>query len=147
MVSESRKDFLQPGAADRVGRGVTQVEGRSMYPALHPGDEAIVEYGSGAIRLGDLVVFHDRDMLVIHRVIGVGATIRARGDALLLADGEIERDRILGRVRSVLRDGRELHLDTLRARVVMRAAGLVARLSEGRRWGYPLLRFLGRRLG
>lgn len=105
-----------------------RLTGFSMYPRLLPDDELLVEPRSAGPKFGQVIVFPYRGHLVAHRVIGLGAQVRAAGDA---STGQVEHipyDQILGTVVSVRRSGRVIRAVlrspsvafALRARIALR---------------------------
>jgi GNAT superfamily N-acetyltransferase len=89
-----------------------------MAPWILPGDELVTEPLRGRPRLGDIVVFQTGERLFAHRITRLsGDRFWARGDHAGGTDGPLAWSRISGRVVGVRRDGRELPLDTPRARL------------------------------
>lgn len=86
---------LAPGARralfDAYGReAVTewiQARGRSMEPLVRPGSWMLVEFGAGAVRVGDIVLFSKGDEIVAHRVV---ASRPSGGVRLLVTKGDAE---------------------------------------------------------
>jgi hypothetical protein len=104
-VLEALRD-LPDGAAFAV-----TVAGTSMEPALREGDAIGVERcGAGRLRLGDLAVIDlPAAGLVVHRVVWLGRTgVRTRGDGSGTMDPPIPADRVLGRVVTARRHGRDV---------------------------------------
>lgn len=89
-----------------------KVSGTSMLPSIWPGDVLTISPVDIAdVIAGQIVVFSRSSFLVTHRVIcNSGSTLVTRGDSLPLADPPISKDELLGRVVSVLRNGRHIDL-------------------------------------
>ena len=124
----------------------------SMYPTVRKGDELLVEPVSPSqIRLGDLLVFHDRGRLLCHRLVAVDMAgseprLLTKGDAATACDAPLEPGRVLGRVTAVKRGwlwfGRlAVCLDRWRERFihwVARGLGFLQNL-RGYRWAMRAL--------
>ena len=80
-----------------------RLTGHSMTPTIREGDDLLVVPQSGDARLGDVVVFPHREILVAHRVIGTGATLLTAGDASRGAREEVAARDVLGTVVEVRR--------------------------------------------
>lgn len=96
--------------------------GRSMLPALLPGDEALFAPFEGAPQRGDVLLYRAGDRLVAHRLHALEANglLRLRGDLLASDDPPVPAGAILGRLVAVRRGGRELPTD--RGRLAFYAA-------------------------
>jgi len=114
-----------------------RVRGRSMYPSIRNGDIVLVEKTDPAsLRVGDVVVVRNgAGTLLVHRIVRI---VRCdgrrgcitRGDAGFHEDGDMRAEQVLGRVRSVERDGRAFRVD----KGLRRVAGVLrARLYSARR--------------
>ena len=94
------------------GRLLLPAIGKSMVPAIWPGDALVVEPACSAnIAPGDIVLFSNASRFVAHRVVeksGDAATGRVltRGDATATADAPIRPGEILGKVSFIVRNGR-----------------------------------------
>src|SRR5260370_7045675 len=83
-----------------------------MLPAILPGDTLVVEQTKTSCAVpGDIVLFRRHERLFAHRVIGQqhrnGVTcIVTSGDSLAESDPPVFRHELLGRVTSILREGR-----------------------------------------
>ncbi len=87
------------------------VTGWSMLPTLWPGDTLLVERcESRAVTEGDIVLFARDRRFFVHRVIGrsVGDAVQTRGDAMPQADPLVASSDLLGKIISVVRNGRRL---------------------------------------
>ena len=98
---------LLDAAVDLMGRagrgGAVRVRGRSMLPTLEPGDVLAVEFSPGKLRRGDLIVFRQDDVLVVHRLVwrqrdADGPRLRCRGDGARRLDPPVTPDQVVGRV-------------------------------------------------
>jgi len=93
------------------------VRGRSMLPALREGDVAVIAPFLGLPRLGQMVLARGApDLLLVHRLVDVemqsGRRVyRLQGDNEMAPDAGVLREDLLGRVISVVRDGRRLSAD------------------------------------
>jgi hypothetical protein len=112
------------------GYGIIPVEGDSMRPTLPPGSALWVRFAREGLRFGDLVVFRQSGVLVIHRLLGSARFprgrrgLRTRGDALCKFDPEVHGDRVLGRVVAFRRDDRWRSASTRPARAYARIVAL-----------------------
>lgn len=104
-------DLLRRGHAVRF-----PARGDSMYPLIRDNDELHVEPDQ-TFRTGDIVlVLADRG-LTAHRVIATrGSAIVTRGDNTPAPDGPVTRDRVLGKVTKVFRDGKAVNVKSVAAR-------------------------------
>jgi signal peptidase I len=86
--------------------------GRSMVPAIWPGDTLVVEsVVPQQVQTGDVIVTGRHGVLRGHRVIGVEGDSKNRqwitqGDALPVPDLPVFENELLGRVTYVIRAGR-----------------------------------------
>jgi hypothetical protein len=82
--------------------------GDSMFPVIRSGDRLLVEPARiGELHAGDVVLAKQDRGLTAHRVVGVlGETIITRGDNCDANDPPLAMAQLLGRVRSIERDGR-----------------------------------------
>jgi hypothetical protein len=94
-----------------------------MEPTLRSGDRARVRPATAPPRFGDLILFRQRDYLVLHRFLGPvrgaggGGPYRARGDGRLRLDPPVGRGDIVGSaVELEARYGRR-RLDSFGARL------------------------------
>lgn len=114
------------------GIGVSVVLSGSMEPELSVDDVIIVKRGA-EYGVGDMVVFNDHGILVVHRIISIdGDNITTKGDANNTADEPIAPDVIKGKVIKVLPGaGRAFNVlrSPLAAVVILGAAILLMELS------------------
>jgi signal peptidase I len=89
----------------------------SMAPSILPGDLLqVIPIDGARARIGDIVVFRGKGMLIAHRLIlafrlGGFSLLVERGDASVSAS-VIRSRNIVGRVESVIREGRSISLRT-----------------------------------
>jgi signal peptidase I len=122
-------------ALRRFGRVRLRASGRSMLPAIEPGDLLEVEYADPErIHVGDIILYDAGGRLLAHRVVTKivdRETVRlvARGDSHWWADPSIDASRVLGRVVGISRDSSADHVGGAARRVWRglrrRVAGLV----------------------
>ena len=130
-------------AGDRV---LVQAHGGSMRPFLRDGDIVeIVPIPAARLRIGDIVAIHRSGQTVlVHRVVhtGDGARhhcIETQGDANGSSDGWVESVQVIGKVITIVRDGKRINL----SQGWRRWAGLGWAYSAPlRRYAIPLLRRL-----
>ena len=98
------------------------IHGRSMKPALQPGDIARIKrpdlvYPDGIAKRGDIVFYQSKGELVLHRVIGVGDTYyTVRGDNDPWSE-RIAKDQLLGIMVGVLRGKKNIASTDLGSRL------------------------------
>lgn len=103
---------LAQEALRQSGKLVMPSIGRSMVPAIWPGDKLVVERARDSnVGLGDIVLFTNGSRFVAHRVIekkteNKRAWVRTRGDSMTAADAPIEQCNILGKVSFIVRNGK-----------------------------------------
>ena len=116
------------------GYGAAVVLSGSMEPALSTGDLVIVEEAD-SVEAGDVVVYQDGGMLVVHRVVGLeGELLTTKGDANSVPDEPIHASAVKGRViASVPLPGRVVSFLKSPFGMVLAIAGAVA-LLEAPRW-------------
>jgi signal peptidase I len=123
-----------------------RAEGESMYPTIRDGETVTVTpVRSDAIARADIVLFRHGRRLLAHRVVEVTVSSRERvfqlrGDAKGAADGPVPASAIVGKVVDVRRDGRQIPLTGVRARVRRRVR---ATLSRVRRMAAPTTAVVG----
>ena len=80
------------------GYGAAVVLSGSMEPELSTGDLVIV-VETDSVEVGDVIVYQDGGMLVVHRVVGLdGELITTKGDANNVADQPINAAAVKGEV-------------------------------------------------
>lgn len=120
-------ELLAAAAATRGGLRL-RLYGTSMVPSIRSGEVVRVRaVAPGVLRRGDVVLCHGEGRLLAHRVLRLSAgSLITRGDTVRRADPPIEVSRVIGRVESVERHGRERSLITTGARRHARAMALVS---------------------
>jgi len=85
-----------------------KVAGSSMLPALWPGDMLSVRpCAASELEPGSIIVFRQHGRLVVHRLIHrSGDRLLTQGDARPRPDGQIRTSDIVGRVDTVVRNGK-----------------------------------------
>lgn len=129
-------------AARKFGRVRLPVNGTSMLPAVWPGDILSVQpQPMAAFRPGQIALFRRHGGLVAHRVVrNSHSVLVTRGDRMRHDDAPVTKDELVGRVVSVIRNGREvpveLSLPCRAAGAVLRRSDLAVRVLLGveRRW-------------
>lgn len=101
------KDILKTILKDRLNKGVTvdaKAGGVSMIPMLLPGMLLRVEpCDVSRLEVGDIALFDRGDMLIAHRVLdGNGRETLFRGDSVMVEDGYVENERVVGLVVGVV---------------------------------------------
>lgn len=153
MVDESAglPTTLIDAAMQMLGRGRIPIVGNSMRPGLHEGDEVLIAFSTDGLRRGEILLFRQRDYLVVHRLLGRGrGGWRTRGDARNELDPWVAPERVLGRAIAQRRGERWWSLEGPGASLYRQgmawhglfwwAAGVVAS------WPQRLLRRVGIRL-
>ena len=107
-LGNATKRSLVVDVARTFGQVRLKVTGTSMLPSVWPGDILIIDRCSAAeLAVGEIVLCYRSEELVAHRLTGkFGKRIVTRGDSLDYYDSPFEEDEIVGRVLSILRDGR-----------------------------------------
>ena len=104
------KRSLVAEVAYTFGQVHLKVSGTSMVPNLWPGDILTicpVEFAD--VAAGDVVVFSRDSFLITHRVIrNCASTLITQGDSVPFPDSPVSKDELLGRVVSILRNGRRI---------------------------------------
>jgi hypothetical protein len=147
-------------AIESLGRsgltGVVPVTGVSMRPTLREGDRVLGDFRPRVPRRGDVLLFRQDGLLIVHRMIGRGRapdgtrTLIARGDGRLMPDPPVRPEHVLGVVVAAERRGEWRGLRGRRARLYgwllalharcwSAIGGLAGRLQDratrgGRRW-------------
>lgn len=87
-----------------------QVTGWSMLPSIWPGDTLVVkQVDFPTVSKGEIVLFRRDRRLFAHRVVRSEASdIVTRGDSMPAPDRPVEKGEILGRVVSIMRNGKSL---------------------------------------
>lgn len=114
---------LASDVAGTAGEVRLRLMGTSMLPSIWPGDLAtIARCDSADLRVGEIVVYRGEGLLTAHRLIGIMPDhLVLRGDSLDRCDPPVSKDRVVGRVVAVSRNGRDVSLRwSLWQRVVSR---------------------------
>ena len=94
-----------------------RLKGNSMYPTLRAGDTAFVDTCSvEKLKKGDIVVFKANNMLIAHKITEIKLAneeyiIQTKGDNCLHKDAQFTADALLGKIKSITRDGREIKIN------------------------------------
>ncbi len=90
-----------------------QARGDSMYPLIRDHDYLHVE-PCGEVRVGEIALVLAERGLTAHRVVSVdGDAVVTRGDNAPAPDDAVARSKVLGKVTSVIRDGREIKVKSI----------------------------------
>lgn len=116
------------------------VRGNSMKPLLHDGDQVRIQHGVRGIAVGDIIVFRQRDTLVVHRVVRIRlqhATPHfvTKGDNVRHFDPPVLTADVLGKVLAVERGGQSLPVTSRGWRLFGRIVAFTGRL-----WATPYSR-------
>lgn len=125
--------LLAAAIAPQFAFGCVVIVGRSMEPALKPGDLVVYRRGAVEARVGDLLVMGAGQPFV-HRVVGeaTSGAYLTRGDANPIADlSPVPRSEVRGRVAAVLPTAALLsRLDRLLARARLWSQSHTAAMTE-----------------
>jgi len=131
-------DALKCDLASEVLRSFGEVRfaatGWSMLPALWPGDLLLIEtVPADQVRVGDIALVGRAGKLCAHRVVsrtGDSGDARwiTRGDAMPALDPPVTEAELLGRVTSVIRDGKVVALP-VRLNVIEKLMAKIVRHS------------------
>jgi signal peptidase len=110
-LRDAVKRNLIADVARSFGQVRLQVTGCSMLPAVWPGDILIVcRCSSAELHPGQIVLCFRDEALVAHRLVSkIGDHFLTRGDSLYNYDRPFQEDEILGRVVTIVRDGRPMY--------------------------------------
>lgn len=133
MMSESHaiKCELAAEVLRSAGMVRLRVTGWSMLPTVWPGDTLVIDRVDRAEVLeGDIVLFGRDRRLFAHRVVkNTSSALVTRGDSMRAPDSPVDESEFLGRVSSIVRNGRFVKLrGTLR--VDERAIASLVQRSE-----------------
>jgi signal peptidase I len=112
--------------ACKNGRTVSfKIASGSMRPTIEVGDVVGVRRVKlSEIRAGDIVAFKEEKNVIVHRIVRVN---RTNGFLTFLQMGDvggisqiIRADRIIGKVASINKNGREIRLDSLKQSIINR---------------------------
>jgi hypothetical protein len=124
----------------RLGYGVRfRAGGQSMHPTIKDGEVITVEPAlPDKIKRGDIVLYRFRQGVIAHRVVriekraGDDRRFILRGDSSAMCDAPVEAEKILGRVVSVERGGRDVDLASRKAKLIRAARSRASRLKRTR---------------
>ena len=140
-VSQSAEDQQYLNERDR------NIFLNNIKPTIKEGETITVEpIAPEAVKKGDIILYRTPGGVVAHRVVGIERKTSAhhlfllRGDAATTCDAPVAPDQVLGKVISVMRDGRNINPYCLKVKT-QRLARLIAsrikrwllRLAEGQR--------------
>jgi len=91
---------IKQGGNMKFGYACAIVKSGSMEPSISTDDFIVIKKGGSSYKTGDIITYlSDYDSLVTHRVVGISDdTYITQGDANNCDDGEIQKQRILGKV-------------------------------------------------
>jgi signal peptidase I len=137
--SRARMHAIEHELAEQVlrcaGRLHLPASGRSMMPAIWPGDTLVVEPATSSnLAPGDIVLFSNEYRFVAHRVVEKNddadkGRVLTRGDAMATADAPIRSGEILGKVSFIVRNGKCIE-PSKSLRLSERALATLLRRSE-----------------
>lgn len=112
ILSSQSLELLIDEAGQKKARIRFKAKGTSMMPIIHPDDIiTVTPYLRKKPDIGDIAVFRHpiTQLLRIHRIVGKKFDkYLFKGDNLMVADGLIPRDNILGTVKYVQRNGKSI---------------------------------------
>ena len=119
------------GTAQRTSQIL--VAGGSMWPTLHAADQVLIDHSKQSFKPGDVIVFWQGEMLVIHRLLRImpDGTFQTAGDACICNDLPVAMEQVVGIGVEVYTANGLFRLDTPGARCL--AAWLV-RTFPLKRW-------------
>ncbi len=128
-VLETEKYFtiIKQMLADH-GQAFVRVTGSSMYPLLHHLRDGVILVPPERVRAGDIVLFDRRNgRYALHRVIGMGKrTFTMAGDNQWHMERNLPCEQIVGVVRAICRDGREIPVEKFFLQIYFQGARLLA---------------------
>lgn len=103
---------------EKGGELSLRVASGSMQPLIQPGDRVTLKHADvDQVKFGDIIVFRQQEVLVVHRVIG---RLRIDGRTFFLQKGDsnlaaspVPSDDVLARVVAIGKAGKTFRLDTL----------------------------------
>jgi signal peptidase I len=140
QLQEAGCDLVEE-VARSSGKVHLKVNGASMVPALWPGDLLTIRSCElSELRPGTIIAFRHNQGLIVHRLMQrSGERITTRGDALPAYDEPVVAAEVVGRVETVMRNGR---LVDPQLSLWQKAIASVLRHSEWCTWFF--LRFSSR---
>ncbi len=132
IFTEASHELLKLGYAVRFRAG-----GQSMFPTIKDGEMITVEpVATDEIKRGDIVLYRFKRGVIAHRVVsiekqaGSGHRFILRGDSSAMCDAPVEAEKVLGRVISVEREGRNINLASRKAKLIRAARSRASRLKS-----------------
>jgi signal peptidase I len=113
------------------GEITLRVSGKSMHPLIRQGDSIRLEKCTpGTLAIGDIITFKKDGNYFTHRVLwktrkGNRIRLITKGDNEINPDPPVSPDHILGKVVTIGRANRSLHLETPYWRFINRLLGIV----------------------
>jgi signal peptidase I len=132
-IKLNKKEFLHISnhIISQGGSFPCRVRGSSMTPFIRDGDVAMIQpVAAESLGFGDVILFESRNRLYLHRIVRK-KTVRdriyffARGDSILGSPEMIDSIQVLGQVKSVNRNGRDLDVSTHWQKIIVCAWILV----------------------
>jgi len=129
MISSPHLRALFDILGETGERMACTLHGNCMAPLLQEDDLLVIQHGTEAIRVGDLIIFDERGRLVVQRVLSVDRR-QGRVRFLVKADqrasfhGPVARDQILGKVVEARGSNGRLRFDSLLWRHLNRVLAL-----------------------
>ena len=111
LTSHAIKCDLAGEVLRTSGRLRLKVTGWSMLPTVRPGDALTIDQATiDCISSGDIVLFRRDGRLFVHRVIqkSDNAGLITQGDGMPHSDPPVSSGEVLGKVSSIMRDGKSL---------------------------------------
>lgn len=108
------------------------IQGKSMEPNLQEGDLVeVVAFGFNQVKSGDILLFKHGDELLLHRALYISRLgVWLKGDGLLVSEGWIHKELIIGKAIKVCRGEMEYSLTDCRAVSRARAWAMISDLVE-----------------
>ncbi len=132
ITIETIRDAIQ-----RRGSFRFSVKGVSMFPFLLDGDEVIIERADPEdLRIGDVVMYVRKELMIVHRIIKIYTTgegrrhFVVRGDNLSHPDQPVWEEEIGGKATRVIRGNLEFSAPSLHPLIISAARFI---LNQGRR--------------
>ncbi len=109
---QSTKSHLATESLRVTGALRLKVTGCSMLPTIWPGDTVVISRADYMeIVPGEIALFRRGDNFFVHRVLeknNESRQILSRGDAMLEADPPFSSCELLGKIRSIVRNGKQI---------------------------------------
>lgn len=105
--------------------------GSSMWPFFHDHTTVMIVRGLGVrYRVGDIVVFQQKGMFVVHRIVAKHRSqFVLKGDGSTAIDGVYRREEFIGRATGFVSRGRYISLETTRAKILTAIVALWSRVT------------------